>query len=194
MHDERDAFIVWTDSALLLLGSFIVLTALLLMLINPPQKKTKDETTPVGNITVHIRWKPDGIDADVDLWVRAPGDIPVGYSSKQGRIFNLLRDSLGNSNNLDGLREEFAFSNGTPPGEYCATAGLYRIADHSLLPVTVAYDISLRGDNVSEITHGSIQLTRVAEEKTLACFTIDDRKMVNPGSVNTVARHIWRAP
>lgn len=193
MTDERDAFIVWTDSALLLLGSFIVLTALLLNLINPPQKKSQDEATPVGNIIVHIRW-PDGIDADVDLWIRAPGDIPVGYSSKQGRYFNLLRDSLGTSNNLGGLREEFAFSNGVPPGEYCSTAGLYRIADGSLLPVTVTYDISLRGDSVSDITNGSIQLTRVGEERTLACFTIDDRKLVVPGSLNTVERHIWRAP
>ncbi len=193
MNDERDLLTAWLDTTLLLFGGFVVLAAILLSLVNPPQKKNNDEVTPVGNVIVHIRWG-DGLDADVDLWVKAPGDAAVGYSSKQGRYFNLLRDSLGDSNNLGGLREEFAFSNGVPPGEYCATAGLYRIADHSLLPVTVTYDISLRGDSVWNITNGSIQITRVGEEKTLACFTIDERKLVVPGSLNTIERHIWRAP
>jgi len=33
--------------------------------------------------------------AHVDLWVQAPGDVPVGYSNKSGGVLNLLRDDLG---------------------------------------------------------------------------------------------------
>ncbi len=195
-YDERDAFIVWTDNALLLLGSFILLMSLLLMLINPPQKRVQDEANVDDGIYFRIKWK-DGSDIDVDLWSRAPGDVPVGYSVKQGRFFNLRRDNLGKSNNLGGDRQEESHAHDTPPGEYCATAGLYRTAEavDEQHPLTVFYEAVFHHDGVdTDITHGSIQLTRVNEERTLACFSIDDRKLVVPGSINTVARRIWNAP
>lgn len=193
MNDERDIFLVWTDTALLLLCSFVAMSMLLVALVNPPKPKAQNDVTPAGNMIVHIRWG-DGLDVDVDLWVRAPGDVAVGYSNKQGRYFNLLRDSLGDSNNLGGLREEFAFSNGVPPGEYCSTVGLYRTGSPELLPVKVSYDIAIRGDATTwDITKGSIVLTHMAEEQTLACFTLDDRKLLVPGSLNNVTRHLWHA-
>ena len=36
----------------------------------------------------------DTVDVDIDLWVKAPDDIPVGYSNQGGLFFNLLRDDL----------------------------------------------------------------------------------------------------
>src|SRR3981081_592713 len=61
---------------------------------------------PPGNVIVEMFWDK-AIDADVDLWVQAPGDVPVGYSNKSGVVFNLVRDDLGKggdpkSRNSDG--------------------------------------------------------------------------------------------
>ena len=62
---------------------------------------------------VDAQW-PDNWRTDVDLWVQAPGDVPVGYSNKGGVIMNLLRDDLG-TNDPTPLRYENQFSRGVPP-------------------------------------------------------------------------------
>jgi hypothetical protein len=58
----------------------------------------------------------DKLDADVDLWVEAPGDRPVGYSNKSGQIFSLLRDDLGKSQDITDFNYEIAYSRGMPAG------------------------------------------------------------------------------
>src|SRR5215813_5025723 len=92
---DEETLTVWLDTALLMLGGFILMTVLMLSVINPPAKSAEiaGEHSP-GNVIVEAQWG-DGLDADVDLWVQAPGDKPVGYSNKSGRVFNLLRDDLG---------------------------------------------------------------------------------------------------
>src|SRR4029450_10043412 len=89
---DEETLTVWLDTALLLLGGFVLMTVLMLTVINPPAKsaETAGEPSP-GNVIVEAKWA-ENIDADVDLWVRAPSDKPVGYSNKGGRYFNLLRD------------------------------------------------------------------------------------------------------
>ena len=57
---------------------------------------------------IEARW-PDAVDADVDLWVQAPGDVPVGYSNKGGAIFNLLRDDLGTRADATGINYEISY-------------------------------------------------------------------------------------
>ena len=76
---------------------------------------------------IEARW-PDGVDADVDLWVQAPGDVPVGYSNKGGAIFNLLRDDLGQRADATGMNYEVSYARGMPAGEYTANLHLYRNA------------------------------------------------------------------
>ena len=76
---------------------------------------------------VEVRW-PDQLDSDVDLWVQAPGDVPVGYSNKGGAIFNLLRDDLGQRADATGMNYEVSYSRGIPPGEYMVNVHLYRNA------------------------------------------------------------------
>ena len=77
--DDDAAGTVFRDVVMLALVGFVAIV--LLPHLNPPGAKTADNMSPPGNVIVEIRW-PDEIDADVDLWVQAPGDIPVGYSNK----------------------------------------------------------------------------------------------------------------
>ena len=89
------ADIVFRDLIMLMLTGFVTV-AMLMLAAHQSQgagRDTKDTAAP-GNVIVEVRW-PTELDSDVDLWVQAPGDVPVGYSNKGGAMFNLLRDDLG---------------------------------------------------------------------------------------------------
>ena len=93
---------------------------------------------------VEANWPPD-LDSDVDLWVQAPGDVPVGYSNKGGAVFNLLRDDLGQQLDLSGLNYESSYSRGIVPGEYTVNVHLYRNrAAVAAVPVTVVVSTKRR--------------------------------------------------
>ena len=53
-------------------------------LVNCPNVKKCIVVKRTGN---YIYWDNDR-DVDIDLWVKAPEDIPVGYSNKGGLFFN----------------------------------------------------------------------------------------------------------
>ena len=112
---------------MLTLSGFVTVAVLLLPHIGEQQAKAAASETaqPPGNVMIEARW-PDAVDADVDLWVQAPGDVPVGYSNKGGAIFNLLRDDLGTRADATGLNYEISFARGLPAGEYTANLHLYR--------------------------------------------------------------------
>src|SRR6266576_7335291 len=60
---------------------------------------------------------------------RRRGDVPVGYSSKSGVIFNLVRDDLGKGSDPNSMNYEIAYGRGHWPGEYVVNAMLYRSRD-----------------------------------------------------------------
>lgn len=68
----------------------------------------------------------------------------MGYSNKDGRVFNLLRDDLGHVSDPLGINYENAFSRGAPAGEYTVNVHLYgNRAGVYPVPVTIA--VSVRG-------------------------------------------------
>ena len=91
LSNEND--VVFRDVILLALTGFISMVILLIPFVNPPTEE-ESSSTPPGNVIVELFWD-DKRDVDIDLWVKAPDDIPVGYSNKGGLFFNLLRDDLG---------------------------------------------------------------------------------------------------
>ena len=75
---DEETLTVWLDTALLMLGGFILMTVLLMTVVNPPAQSSETDGVPApGNVIVEAQW-PDKLDADVDVWVQAPGDVPVG--------------------------------------------------------------------------------------------------------------------
>jgi hypothetical protein len=97
---DEETLTVWLDTALLMLGGFVLMSVLMMAVVNPPTRSSEsDNVQAPGNVIVEAQWA-DKLDADVDLWVQAPGDVPVGYSNKSGQIFNLLRDDLARSTTL----------------------------------------------------------------------------------------------
>ena len=184
---------VFRDVIMLALLGFVTIVVLLLPHLNPPVK-AKEAAEPPGTIVVEVRW-PDESNADVDLWVEAPGDVSVGYSNKGGRVFNLLRDDLGQIDDASGLNYEMAFSRGMPAGEYTVNLHLYANRDGvQPVPAKVRIGIKRSADsNLTEIARADIELARVGQEITVARFRLDASGALVPGSLHDLQRPLRAA-
>jgi hypothetical protein len=192
VHDfdpfEEDASgTVFRDVVMLALVGFVAIVVMLLPHLNPPGAKTADNMTPPGNVIVEIRW-PDEIDADVDLWVQAPGDVPVGYSNKGGVVFNLLRDDLGNRLDVTGLNYETSYSRGIEPGEYAVNLHLYRNPSGvSPIPVTVVTSVKRNAkETARQLLASDVLLVSEGEEMTVYRFGLSKEGNLVAGSVHSL--------
>jgi hypothetical protein len=162
---------------------------MLLPHLNPPGARTADDTPPPGNVIVEVRW-PDAIDADVDLWVHAPGDVPVGYSNKGGAVFNLLRDDLGNRADVTGLNYETSYSRGIIPGEYTVNLHLYRNSSATFpVAATVVTSVKRSADAAArQLLASKVLLVREGEELTFYRFRLTDAGALVAGSVHSLQK------
>jgi hypothetical protein len=188
----RGMNVSFRDMLFLLVFAYLVIGAVALAHV---RKKTEDVTgtTPPGSLIVDIHWD-DEIDADVNLSVQAPGDVPVGYSNKSGIIFNLLRDDLGHSGEPVSMNYEIAYGRGLWPGEYTVNAHLYRSADGHY-PVPVTAKVSVRGSDgeVTNILRSVVQLDHVGQETTIYRFQLDDKGHLVQGSLNRLHKDLRSA-
>lgn len=191
--DGGDSETVFRDLILLALMGFVALVLLVLPHINPPTTGAA-AIEPPGNVMVEVRW-PDTVDADVDLWVEAPGDVPVGYSNKGGQVFNLLRDDLGHSADPTGLNYEMAFSRGAPAGAYTVNLHLYR-GKPGILPVEAVVVVSVKrpeGRSVAPIATETVRLSRVGQEITALRFSLNADGDLVAGSLHQLPRPLRSA-
>ncbi|HZF32169.1 MAG TPA: hypothetical protein VE914_00025 [Candidatus Angelobacter sp.] len=189
---DEETLTVWLDTALLMLGGFILMTVLMLSVVNPPaqSKETEGEQSP-GNVIVEAQWA-DGLDADVDLWVQAPGDKPVGYSNKSGQVFNLLRDDLGKAQDVTDYNYEVAYSRGMPSGEYVANVHMYRGIGVTY-PISVKLVVSVKEtpqDTAQQIVTTTVQLHHENEQVTAFRFSLDSHGHLVQGSVNNLYKEL----
>jgi len=194
--DEDEGGTVFRDVIMLALAGFVAMVLLLLPHLNPPGEAAKENTQPPGNVIVEVRW-PDELDSDVDLWVEAPGDVPVGYSNKGGVIFNLLRDDLGKRADATGMNYEVSYSRGIPAGEYTVNVHLYRnTAGVYPIPVTVVTSVKKSSkESARQLLASHIELTREGEELTVYRFRLSEDGDLVPGSVHSLQRKLrtWRS-
>ena len=175
--------------SLALLG-FLAVIVLLLPHVAPEGVKNVSDAPAPGNVVVEITW-PEDMDADVDLWVQAPGDIAVGYSNKGGAIFNLLRDDLGKTMDLSSINHESAYTRGMRGGEYIVNAHIYRIDPKNPPPFNVEAVISTKTekDGVTQIIpilFTQAQFRYQNQELTLARFELTEQGTLVTGSVHSL--------
>ena len=189
--DEDETGTVFRDVIMLALAGFIAMVILILPHLNPRGEAAAENTQPPGNVIVEARW-PDDLNSDVDLWVEAPGDIPVGYSNKGGAVFNLLRDDLGNRVDATDINYEVSYARGIVPGEYTVNVHLYRNpADVLPIPVTVVTSVKKTPDaRARQLLASHIELIREGEELTVYRFRLTEDGDLVPGSVHSLQRHL----
>lgn len=184
---------VFRDVIMLTLAGFVAIVIILLPHLNPPAKAS-DSAPPPGNVIVEIRWA-DTLNTDVDLWVLAPGDVPVGYSNQGGKIFNLLRDDLGHRDDVSNVNYEIAYSRGLPAGEYVVNVHLYRNLSGILpIPVTVVASVKKNPQaSATQLVKSDIILERSNQETTAFRFRLSDQGNLVPGSVHNLPRKLRSA-
>lgn len=184
VDDGEDDGTVFRDLVMLTLLGFVTMVVLMLPHLAPPTQG-EDRIAAPGNLIVEARW-PDAVDVDIDLWVKAPGDRPVGFSRSNGLVFDLLRDDIGFERDGTHLNYEFAFSRGAPPGEYIVNIHMY--SNRVLAPeVPVKVHVALSTDADSKplaIVDKALTLRHSGHELTVVRFTLDEAGRLISGSVN----------
>ena len=189
--DDGGSSTVFRDVIMLALVGFVALVIIMLPHIQPPGAETTGEIVSPGNVIVEVRW-PDEVDADVDLWVQAPGDLPVGYSNKGAAVFNLLRDDLGKRADVTGLNYETSYSRGIPPGEYTVNLHLYRNPSQ-IYPVEATVVTSVKRDTAEraeQLLASKVLLLHDGEEATVYRFRLSEHGDLVAGSVHSLFKEL----
>ena len=183
LSNEND--VVFRDVILLALTGFISMVILLMPFVNPPTEE-ESSSTPPGNVIVELFWD-DKRDVDIDLWVQAPNDIPVGYSNKGGLFFNLLRDDLGIYKDNSPVNYEVSYSRGISDGVYIANVHLYREDKAPFQPIIAELLVSVvdpDSNKRKQILRTSKKLEEIGKEITVFQFELDKKGKLNKNSIN----------
>lgn len=172
------------------LGALALALIILAFHINPPKNEDAENERSRGNVRVEVVWDKD-TNVDIDTWVKAPGDTPVGYSNLNGRVFNLVRDDLGSYADLTEMNYEVAFSRGIPAGEWVINLHWFSNAQGAVeVPVKVL--ITMKKDDADQskgspltIMSKHVVLRRVGQELTIIRFTTDKERNVDTNSFST---------
>ncbi len=164
----------------LLTALVVVFAAMAVLAIMAATKETAVGVKP-GGMVIEMRWQR-GADADVDLWVKAPGDEAVGYSHTSDAHCNLLRDDLGRQLDPESRNQEMVVCRGIDQGEWVVDAMLYHSYDDQ---VPLRVNVTVReGPLLAEILDRTIELQSQGQQVTLWRFGIDAHGGLVPDSVN----------
>ncbi len=187
---DEDAWgTVFRDVVLLALVGFVAMVIMLLPHITVAKKESEQTKVP-GNVIVEMHW-PSNQAVDVDLWVRAPGQFPVGFWNQGGEIFNLLRDDLGIVGDATDENYEISYSRGIPQGEYIVNVHMYGpLPPGVTVPVNVVVSVRKKYDDTNQLLKTDIKLTRRNQEETAFRFKLTGDGDLVPGSVSTLRRSL----
>lgn len=191
--DELDEFsddgseTVYRDVIFLALVGFVAMVIMLLPHIKRSSEEAKDDKAP-GNVIIEMHW-PSDMPYDVDLWVKAPGEPPVGFWNQGGIAFNLLRDDLGDEGDATKENYEVSYSRGIPAGEYIVNVHMYGpLPAGIVIPVTVVVSSRQKFGHTRQLLQTTVRLERRNQEETAYSFRLTGEGDLVEGSVSTL-RH-----
>lgn len=190
--DDGAAGTVFRDVIMLALIGFVAMVVVLLPHLNKAEEPELDHRPP-GSIVVEMHW-PNELRVDVDLWVRAPDDVPVGFWNQGSRVFNLLRDDLGLEGDASHRNYEVTYSRGIRPGEYTVNAHMYGAVPPGVtVPVRVVVSIKRKHGPLRQILASEVTLYQRHQEETAFRFRLDADGRLIKDSVNTLRRRLATA-
>jgi hypothetical protein len=191
MHDPFDEFeedgtdTVFRDVIMLALIGFVAMVIMLLPHISKEQRQTQDTNAP-GNVIVEMHW-PSELPNDVDLWVKAPGEGPVGFWNQGGEVFNLLRDDLGSIGDATDENYEVSYSRGIPAGEYVVNVHMYGPPPKGkVVPVKVVVSVKRPLEETRQLLETTVELHRHNQEETAFRFRLTGDGDLVEDSVSTL--------
>ena len=191
--EDEAASTVFRDVLMLALIGFVAMVIMLLPHLSRKHDEAKASQVP-GNVVVELHW-PDDLPVDVDLWVKAPGDVPVGFWNQGGHYFNLLRDDLGLEGDATGRNYEVSYSRGIPAGEYIVNVHMYGPVPAGVrVPARVVVSVKPKYGELRQILETTIELTHRGQEETAFRFQLTADGELVPGSVNTLRRRLITVP
>lgn len=175
---RKSALIAQIDFGWLLAIVLFTMFAIALANMHKPTPVTPPTMNSMGGLQVMVIW-PDERCVDVDLWFRAPGDQVVGFSQKDGRVANLLRDDTGCSNDVSGKNFEIIQTHGLPDGEYDINIHYY-LSDGKPVPVHVVAQLRKNKDaGLEPVLDETVTLEHPKQQITVARVTIQDGKVIS---------------
>lgn len=183
---NRGAFnaIAYRDLLFCMILGLVLFLGIFMLLVNITQAKEESAKSP-GTMEAMIMW--DAGPQDVDLWSYSGGeDRPIGFSNKTGKVWDLLRDDLGTSNDDPDfpLNLETAYARTVKPGRYAFNVMCWRCAT---FPVKVRLEIRItRNGNPRSLLTATVELTKPGQEITVTAFDLDAHDAIVPGSANNV--------
>ena len=191
--DEESWGTVFRDVILLALIGFVAMVILLLPHIKPTEVETQDHKAP-GKVIVELHW-PSTMPYDIDLWVKAPRQAPVGFWNMGGETFNLLRDDLGSEADATDENYEISYSRGIPAGEYIVNVHQYGpLPADTVVKVSVVVSVRTRLEAARQILNTDVELSRQGQEVTAFRFRLDEEGGLVPDSVNTLSSRLVTEP
>ncbi len=192
--DQAGIEIVWKDLPFNALLAMLFLVTMLMVLVNPPQEEDASEEQTPGNVIVELVWD-SGRNVDLDLWVQAPGDKPVGYSNKSGQVMNLLRDDLGKQGDLTDVNLENAYSRGIVEGEYCVNVHYFRDDGQGPINATVVIRVkeSANAPTRQLLARDEMLMRAAGQELTAFRFKLTREGKLVDGSVHSIFKPL-RSP
>jgi hypothetical protein len=197
--DEIDDFeddtsgTVFRDVIMLALIGFVAMVIMLLPHIKTTTEEAQDHKAP-GNVIVEMHWPTDQ-PYDVDLWVQAPGQQPVGFWNQGGRVFNLLRDDLGGEGDATKENYEISYSRGISAGEYVVNVHMYGHLPFGVtIPVTIVVSVRQKFDSTRQILKTVVQLYKRNQEETAYSFRLTKEGDLIDGSVSTLRHPLITGP
>ncbi len=194
---EDDSGTIFRDVTLLALAAFVAMVIMLLPFINPGAEAEIESAgvTDPGNVIVELLWPPER-DADIDLWIKAPNRLPVGFPNKGNEVVNLLRDDLGRFQDLTDINYEIMYSRGIVPGEWIVNVQAYRLEDpFQPVPVPAKIVVSVKkkgGERPVPILQKTVELRFPRHELTVFRFVLTGKGSLVQDSVNNLNHSLIR--
>jgi hypothetical protein len=181
------------DVILLALIGFVAMVVMLLPHIHKAKTDAEDYKPP-GNVIFEIHW-PNELTYDVDLWVKAPNESPVGFWNQGNNVLNLLRDDLGAENDASNRNYEMIFSRGIPEGEYIVNVHMYgELPPGVEVPVKAVVAVREKYGSTSQLLQTTVMLRYQNQEETAYRFRLTSEGQLVKGSVSTLRRNLITRP
>jgi len=191
--DDDTVGTVFRDVLMLALIGFVAMLIVLLPHLSKATQVTEEHRSP-GNVVVEIHW-PNDLPVDVDLWVKAPHDVPVGFFNHGSEYFDLLRDDRGYDRDASGENYEVSYSRGIPAGEYTVNVHMYgAVPEGARVPVKVVVSVRKKFEKLAQILQTEVVLYRLNQEETAFRFSLSGEGELIEGSVTTLKRNLVTLP